>query len=62
MDYLEPSMDENGQMKTMLKRNHPYFTQVQIQMWVTQAKFCHFFVYSSVDYKHVIVPYDEKFC
>ena len=44
-----------------LLKSHPYYTQVQIQMYVTGAKFAHFFVYSSKDYKLVTVPLDEVY-
>ena len=62
MDYLEQVVDENGTLKTKLKETHPYYTQTQLQMFVTRAEACHFFVYSAVDYKHVEVIYDENFC
>ena len=44
-----------------LKPTHWYYTQVQIQMYVTGAPFAHFFVYSSKDYKLVSVPFDKAF-
>ena len=66
MDYLEKVVveDDDGirNQKTVLKKKHAYYKQVQLQMFVTQSKESHFFVYSSVDYKHVIVKYDEKYC
>ena len=33
-----------------LKKNSPYYTQVQLQLYVSDAKSCEFFVYSSEDY------------
>ena len=67
MDYLEKIQipAENGHpryTKIVLKKNHPYYTQCQLQMFVTQSKIAHFFVYSSVDYKHVVIDYDDKLC
>ena len=66
MDYLEHVrvQNENGDrtMKTVLKKNHPYYAQVQLQMYVTHAKLCHFFVWSSVDHKHIVIEFDETYC
>lgn len=53
VDYLDTNFH--------LKKSHSYYSQVQILMYVTGAKFCHFFIYSSVDSKLVIVNYDENF-
>ena len=44
-----------------LIKSHPYYTQVQIQMYVTGAKFAHFFVYSTKDYKLTTVPLDQVY-
>jgi putative phage-type endonuclease len=41
--------------------SHSYYTQVQIQMYVTGAKMCHFYVYSGSDHKLLYVNYDESF-
>ena len=65
MDYLEKVVVEDDgirSQKNILKKSHPYYKQVQLQMFVTQSKLSHFFVFSSVDYKHVIVKYEEKYC
>ena len=65
MDYLEDIFVQNENnrfMKTILKRNHPYFAQVQLQMFVTHSKLSHFFVWSSVDFKHIVVEFDEPYC
>ena len=66
MDYLEKVVVEDADgsrsQKNILKKSHPYYKQVQLQMFVTQSQLSHFFVYSSVDFKHVIVKYDEKYC
>ena len=53
VDYL----DKNDQLKT----THSYYTQVQILLYVTGAKVCYFFVYSSCDQKIVLVKYDKQF-
>ena len=44
-----------------LVRNHPYFTQVQLQMYCSNSDLCYFFVYSSHDYLLVPVHRDEDF-
>ena len=48
---------ENGK----LVESHPYYTQIQLQMYVCQAKQSDLFVYSSVDYKIIPVKYDADF-
>ena len=52
MQYELSQNDSQGRM---------YFTQVQILMYITGAKLTHFFVYSAVDYKLVLVHYDKKY-
>ena len=44
-----------------LKKGHCYYTQIQLTMWVTQAKYGFLFLYSGVDYKLIPVPYSESF-
>ena len=44
-----------------LVTNHVYFTQVQLQMYVSNSKFCHFFVFSEKDSKLVIVERDDNY-
>ena len=44
-----------------LVTNHIYFTQVQLQMYVSNYKFCHFFVFSEKDSKLVIVERDDNY-
>ena len=46
---------------TKLKKSHSYYTQCQIQMYVTGVRQCHLFVYSSCDFKKIVVFYDEEF-
>jgi hypothetical protein len=53
VDYI----DSDGKLKT----NHAYYTQIQILLYVTCAKTCHFFVFSSCDYKLIIVHYDANY-
>ena len=48
---------ENGR----LLESHQYFTQIQLQMYVCQAKETDLFIYSSVDYKIIRVKYDADF-
>jgi len=44
-----------------LLRSHPYFCQVQFQMYVTNARKCHFFVYSDQDIVHLSVDFDDEY-
>ena len=44
-----------------LQESHAYFTQVQIQMYVSQARETDFFVFSSEDYKIITIKYDQDF-
>ena len=67
ISYLSPQdpsvklafMTENN---TKLKKNHKYFTQCQLQMYVTRAKRCFFMVWTS--HGNVIdeIAFDEEFC
>lgn len=43
-----------------LKRSHPYYKQVQIQMYVLNAKKCLFFVYSSVQNITLLLCRDDE--
>ena len=44
-----------------LATNHTYYTQVQLQMYVSNYQKCHFYVYSEKDSKLVIVERDDDF-
>ena len=63
-----PSSCKDGKIKVdyidkneKLVPTHSYYSQIQIQMYITGAKNCHFFVYSHSDHKLIIVKYDESF-
>lgn len=43
-----------------LKKSHPYYTQVQLQMYTCNCDVCYFFVYSSADQFLTIVERDEE--
>ena len=51
VDYLEDRE---------LKKSHPYYTQVQIQLYVCNCAFCYFYVYTSVDQVLAIIERDEE--
>ncbi len=51
-----PYLTENG-----LKPSHPYYTQVQIQMYCCNVEKSHFFVYSDVDRVLVEIDRDDRF-
>ena len=44
-----------------LSPSHPYFTQVQLQMYVSNTTKCNFFVYSEIDCKEMTVLRDDAF-
>lgn len=44
-----------------LKKNHIYYTQIQILLYLTNLKKCHFFLFSSTDSKQIEVQRDEDF-
>lgn len=56
VSYLEN--DENG---VRLKTSNQIYTQVQLQMYVTNLSFCHLFVYSPVSSVLVILQKDDIF-
>ena len=47
---------------TKLKKNHKFYTQCQLQMYVTRAKKCFFMVWTSHGYVIDEIVYDEEFC
>jgi len=62
-----PSSCENSKISVNYLKNgtlspsHPYFTQVQLQMYVSNAKLCHFFVFSEADFVLVEVQRDDNY-
>ena len=44
-----------------LVKSHPYFTQVQLQMYTSNSDSCHFFVFSEKDFILINVPRDNEF-
>ncbi len=44
-----------------LKKNHEYFTQVQIQMYCANVAKCHFFVFTQADYVLLEIARDDDF-
>jgi hypothetical protein len=44
-----------------LKKTHPYFFQVQVQMYLCKATKCHFFVFSPVDSLLIVIEFDRDF-
>jgi hypothetical protein len=52
VDYVK-----NGE----LKKTHPYFFQVQVQMYLCNAAKCHFFVFSPVDSLLIEIAIDRDF-
>lgn len=63
MPYL---MEDKMSGKKVLNRyetshGKEYYMQMQITMYCTNAKQCHFFVWNQKDYVHDIIPFNEKF-
>lgn len=56
VDYLH---FVNG--KLLLKESHSYYTQVQVSLYVLNLTVCHFFVYSPLQVKNIIVKRDDNF-
>ena len=44
-----------------LVKSHPYYTQVQLQMYVMNTQKCKFFIYSENDHKELHVNRDDEF-
>ena len=57
--YAPLCEDENGEAD--LRRNHPYYYQVQLQMFCAQKVVCDFVVYTAKDICVVSVPRDDQF-
>ena len=45
-----------------LKKSHPYFSQIQIQLFCCDAKMAHFFIYGKHNDVLLEIPRDDKFC
>ena len=54
-------IDVNYLINDKLVKTHPYFTQVQLQMYCMNAKFCNLFVYSETDSREIVVERDDDF-
>lgn len=52
-------VNENGEIE--LVKNHKYYTQIQVSMYVLGVKLCHFLVYSEVQYICLQINRDEEF-
>ncbi len=52
-----PYLNEEG----FLKKNHEYYCQIQISMYCLTVKKCHFFVFSSADFRLLEISRDDSF-
>ena len=52
-------VDQQGNLN--LKRNHPYFCQVQGQMAITERKWCDFLVYTNKGISTERIEFDPEF-
>ena len=62
----QPKIKENwiNQERKMNLKNsigRKYYMQVQLTMYVTNAKNCHFMVYTEKDQLIDVIPFDEKY-
>jgi putative phage-type endonuclease len=57
-DIIDVKYIKDGKLQT----NHPYYCQVQLQMYCCNAKSTSFYVYSSIDAIHLTIPFDREFC
>ena len=53
-------ISRNGQLS--LKRTHPYYDQVQGQMFIAQKSKCFFVIYTNVDIKCLEIIIDLEYC
>ena len=51
----------DGTENVQLKRNHPYYSQVQGQMAITGRKWCHFIIFTTQGLSVEMIKYDENF-
>lgn len=51
----------NSTGRLMLKRNHNYYFQIQIQMLVCDVEFCYFVVYTTVDLVILRIAFNRAF-
>lgn len=59
---ISPEIEANYILsRSSLKKTHQYFTQVQLQMYLTNSQNCHLFVFSPSDYVHLIIQRDDEF-
>ena len=58
--HIEDNGTAYGRLR--LKKNHPYYSQVQLQMHVCNIDVCYFVVSTLQDVVSLRVPYDRPFC
>jgi putative phage-type endonuclease len=57
-DFIDVPYIKDGKLQT----NHPYYCQVQLQMYCCNANSTSFYVYSSIDAVHLTIPFDKEYC
>jgi putative phage-type endonuclease len=57
-DIIDVKYIKDGKLQT----NHPYYCQVQLQMYCCNTNSTSFYVYSSCDAVHLTIPFDKEFC
>ena len=53
--------DSAGKQNLQLKRTHPYYSQVQGQMAITERSWCDFIIYTEKNISIERIPFDEAF-
>ncbi|XP_049271313.1 uncharacterized protein LOC125758313 [Rhipicephalus sanguineus] len=59
ISFVKYIVYEGGQLK--LRKRHPYYTQIQLSMYVTNTHECFFFVYTNKHSVTTVVPRDDGF-
>lgn len=52
-------INANGELA--LKKNHPYYAQIQGQLFCTGRKYCNFIIYTFIDMKVLFIQKDETY-
>ncbi|KAL1478027.1 hypothetical protein MTO96_016900 [Rhipicephalus appendiculatus] len=59
MSFVKYIVYEAGQLK--LRKRHPYYTQIQLSMYVRNTHECFFFVCTNKHSATIVVPRDDEF-
>ena len=60
-DFCSTTSTQGGTRTINLKQNHPYYSQIQGQLAITERKWCDFVIYTSKGFSVETIAYDEHF-